>query len=131
MDQLNHNIIEQDIERLTREIKERQLTAESKGVSERELIKQTIYPLVKQRSAPVIQLAEPSLSAEERMLPDYLKDSPQEIKLKVEQLIDLTFHHGIEKAASEARKSNPFILDAYHDALTDKLYEELKSRGLI
>ncbi len=131
MDQFNHNIVEQDIERLSREIKERQLTVESKGVSERELVKQAIYPLVKQQPAPAIQPTEPSLSTEERVLPDYLKDSSREIKLKVEQLIDLTFHHGIEKAASEARKFNPFILDAYHDALTDKLYEELKKRGLI
>ena len=46
-------------------------------------------------------------------------------------LLDLAFHHGIEKANSEAKKSSPFIVDAFHDALVTKLYPELQKRGIV
>ena len=40
-------------------------------------------------------------------------------------------HKGIEKAAAEAKKSNPYVLDAFHDALVEKLYPELQRRGVL
>ena len=43
----------------------------------------------------------------------------------------MAFMDGILKAANEAKKSNPFVLDAFHDALTGKLYDEFKRRGLL
>jgi len=41
------------------------------------------------------------------------------------------FQHGIHKAAKEARGQGAFFLDAFHDALTDKLYQEFKKRKLL
>ena len=69
--------------------------------------------------------------AEETVLPDYLKDSPVRIKLQVEKLVESVFNNGLEKTMKKAISSNAFVLDAFHDALTDKLYSELKSRKLI
>jgi len=131
MDQFNHNIIEQDIKRLSQEIAEKRNLAEYKELSEKELIKQTLEPIIKpaasgQQQPPAIVKA--SATDEQAILPDYLKDSPNEIKIQVEKLVDAVFHQGINKTIKEAQKAGPFILDAFHDALTDKLYEELKTR---
>ncbi len=129
MDQFNHSIIEQDIERLSKEIAEKRNLSEYKKLSEKELIKQTLEPIMHQSSNQPIQSPTPSQGpAEETILPDYLKDSPAEIKIQVEKLVDSVFHQGISKTIHEAQKAGPFILDAFHDALTDKLYEELKKR---
>ncbi len=65
------------------------------------------------------------------ILPSYMKNYSDEDKLKVEKLIDLAWHKGISAAVREARKEGAFTLDAFHDALTDKLYEEFKARGII
>jgi hypothetical protein len=118
--------LEADIERLSREIAEKKNLPEYKNLPARELVKQTLQPMIKLDFTPPI-----SKTAEETFLPDYLKELPAETKLQVAQLVDLTFHQGIEKVIARARRANPFILDAFHDALTDKLYEELKKRELI
>ncbi|PIP92070.1 hypothetical protein COW77_01960 [Candidatus Wolfebacteria bacterium CG18_big_fil_WC_8_21_14_2_50_39_7] len=104
---------------------------EYKEVPERELIKQTLQPLVRQATSDKQQVTKKEEETKETVLPDYLKDSPPEIKLRVEKLVDLVFHQGIEKTIKEANQAGPFILDAFHDALTDKLYDELKKRNLI
>ncbi len=131
MDQFNHNILEKDIERLSREVKEKRNLLEYKGLPERELIKQTLQPLIRPSAPAAPLVAKPAPSTEETILPDYLRDSPAEIKLQVEKLVDAVFHQGLEKTVKEANRAGAFILDAFHDALTDKLYEELKQRKLI
>ena len=131
MDQFNHNTIEQDIERLSKEIAEKKKMPEYKEMPERELIKQTIQPLMgRPSSQPTPAVGQPP-STQKTVLPDYLRDSPAEIKLQVEKLVDSVFHQGIEKTVKAAKEAGPFILDAFHDALTDKLYDELKKRNLI
>ena len=127
-----HSALEADIERLSKEIAEKRNLPEYKELPERELIKQTLQPLVKQPSIqPSKPTTQPTVPAEETIIPNYLKDSPPEIKLRVEKLVDSVFHQGIEKTVKEAKLAGPFILDAFHDALTDKLYDELKKRNLI
>lgn len=126
----NHNTLEQDIERLGREVARKKEAPEYKGLSKREIIRQTLQPVI-QKAGEGTAPAPTSVSGEDSVLPDYLKHSSPEIKLKVEKLIDSVFHEGLAKTAKEARKAGPFILDAFHDALTDKLYDELKKRKLI
>ncbi len=126
-----HSALEADIERLSKEIAEKKNLSEYKGITEKELIKQTLQPLIKPRAPVAPSVTKQAPSTEETILPDYLKDSPPEIKLQVEKLVDSVFHQGIEKTVKEAQKGSAFVLDAFHDALTDKLYEELKKRGLI
>ena len=64
-------------------------------------------------------------------LPGYLAKESPELKLKVEKLLDLAIHKGLKAAANEAKGMSPIVLDAFHDALTDKLYGELKARELL
>lgn len=126
-----HSALEADIERLSKEIAEKRKLPEYKELSEKEIIRQKLQPLIK----PGVQLIKPAVQSieqtKETFFPNYLKDSSPEIKLQVEKLVDLVFHQGIEKTVKEANQAGAFILDAFHDALTDKLYEELKNRKLI
>ncbi len=130
----NYNTLEKDIERLSREVVEKKNLSEYKEISERELIKQVITPLVLQTKSKVVELTDNSQNAsnaEETVLPDYLKNSPAETKLQVEKLVESVFNDDLEKTMKKAVSSNAFVLDAFHDALTDKLYDELKTRKLI
>lgn len=126
-----HSALEQDIQRLSTEIKERGLA--EKG-------KEGVMTIVKEKSAPEMPIgssgrpelpAMPPPTPLNPALPSYLQNEPAQLKLKVEKLLDLAWHQGIRKAAIEARDSGPIILDAFHDALTDKIYNELKKKGLL
>ena len=129
-----HSILEADIERLSKEIAEKRNLLEHKNLSERELIKKSLEPMIRQQ--PLVGNQQSDVSGQlsdvnSQILPNYLKDSPLEIKLQVEKLIDAFFHQGIGKTIKEAQKNGDFVLDAFHDALTDKLHKELKKRKLI
>lgn len=119
-----HAALEQEIKNLAGEIKERGLG--DKG-------KEAVKTLVKER-VPASSAAPATGNApaqDTSALPAYLSKESPEVKLKVEKLLDLALHHGIKRAADEAKKMNPIEMDAFHDALTDKLYTELKQRGLL
>src|SRR3989344_5006655 len=97
---LEHNVLEADIERLSKEIAEKRNLPEHKELPERELIKRSLTSLIKN----AVQSTElPGKS----ILPDYLKDLPAETRLQVEQLIDLTFHQGIGKVIQRAKRASP------------------------
>lgn len=64
-------------------------------------------------------------------LASYAKDAPQDAKQKTKELIQYTFAHGIRAGISKAIHEDPFVLDLYHDTLTEKLLEEMKSRNLL
>lgn len=49
---------------------------------------------------------------------------------KVNGYIAKVFSNGIQATLREVIEQDPFVLDVFHDALTDKLYGELKARGL-
>lgn len=123
-----HSALEGDIQRLSQEVAERRNKIETEHPTEtvREVLREKIHP---QSAAPAPQ--QPADQNDSPVLPAYLRKESPEVKLKVEELIDLTFHQGLDKAITEAGQYGPFVLDALHDALTSKLYNELKSRGLI
>lgn len=129
--------IEQDIARLTAELEEKkkQLGLEVESKEEREVIHQVIGEKIQQAPHPHAQQHTQKIVAtpldDDEELPDYLKHTPLEVKHEVHALIQHALRHGIEKAATEAKKHGSFILDAFHDALVDKLYQELKHRKLI
>ena len=61
----------------------------------------------------------------------YLDNLSDEEVEKLNGYISSIHHKGLKKTVALARKENPFLLDAFHDCLTDKLYEELKNHGLV
>lgn len=50
---------------------------------------------------------------------------------KVNAFLEQTFADGIRKTLSRIAGEDPFIVDVYHDALVDRLYDELVSRKMI
>ena len=120
------SMLEKDILRLSKEIKRHQEALPDQKSSSREIIKSAIGAQIQSQAPDAVpQNAEPS------MLPQYLQQESPEMQLKVEELVDLAFHKGIKTSVKEAKKYGPFILDAFHDSLTGKIYDELKARKLL
>ena len=118
--------LEADIDRIAGDIEKYRQAPETKDLSHEQLVKKAIYELT-ERPMPTGRGA--GLSASDDS--DYAKGAPAEAKLEVDHYLSMAFKDGILKAANEAKKSNPFVLDAFHDALTGKLYDEFKRRGLL
>lgn len=120
--------IESDIKKLAEEINRIKLKAEMNHISEQELIKKSLSALTPIPKTNQNQTQNQSSGP----LPSYTQSFSPEIKLEIEYLLHMAFNDGIFKALKEAQKSkSPVILDAFHDALTGKLYEELKKRNLL
>lgn len=122
-----HAALEADIKRLATEVQKHREQADSSRMSGQELIKKSLQSMA--GTPPPQQQVSQSASASP--LPDYAADASPETKLEIEYLLDLAFHGGIDKANGEAKKSSPFIMDAFHDALVTKLYPELQKRGIV
>lgn len=57
------------------------------------------------------------------------EDRQKEVQEKLQHLVDVAFQNGLLAAIDEARIMNdPYLLDAFHDTLVDKLYKELVSQ---
>lgn len=121
-----HQALEDDLKSLTVEVKKHKETAETQHLVGEELLKKSIQTFTKANNGP---LAEPSDL--QNPLPQYVDSASPEVKVQVEYLLDTAFHKGILKADREARKADPFVLDAFHDALVKKLYPHMKDRGAI
>lgn len=68
------------------------------------------------------------------IFPVYLKDSDvsgAEAKQVVETLVHQVFEKGLDDTIRIAKKYPPFLEDAFHDALVDRLIPELKRRGIL
>ena len=119
---IDHATLEQEIEILAMEVREKTSVFHGKPEvnSLKGAIKESLRLLA---SRSQVQL--PSV------LPDYLTNASPEVKLKVEKLLDKVFHDGILKTINEAKKEGPFFLDVFHDALTGKLYDEMRIRKLL
>ncbi|MHB9020006.1 MAG: hypothetical protein ACYC3G_04055 [Minisyncoccota bacterium] len=123
---------EKDIQDFSKEVREHQEKNKIEKLEESH-VKELLRPRIDQPQISRSQQSQTGKTVlqESESLPDYLITESDEIKNRVEGLINLAFLKGIEVSAKEAAKSGPFILDAFHDALTSKLYEELKNRGLL
>lgn len=123
-----HPALERDIARLSEQISKHRESPELKGAESKELIRESLRSLAPQPAAPQPSVPKDDGSA---VLPSYMQDEPAGTKLLVEELLELSLHTGIAQGLKEARKAGPYILDAFHDALVDKLYPELKKRGIV
>jgi hypothetical protein len=118
--------LESDLDRLAGEVAKHKENPEMSGASEQEMVKQAIRTMSSLPPAPAVPKTE-----DDSALPGYMSTATPAAKMEVEELVRMAFKEGVAKATDTAQKSNPFILDAFHDALAGKLHEELKSRKLI
>ena len=61
----------------------------------------------------------------------YLDRLDDESATKLNTYIAEIGQYGIVKTLNKVMTEEPFIIDALHDALIDRLYDELKAKGLI
>ncbi|MDP2695889.1 MAG: hypothetical protein Q8O87_01395 [bacterium] len=123
--EFSHESLEKDMERLAGEVQER--AAAESPTAHKEAIKSTVGEQIK-KMAPV---APDPNEHQSSTVPNYLQAADNSTKLQVEQLIELAWHKGLPAAIKEAKKAGPLYVDALHDALTDKLYDEFKRRKLL
>lgn len=115
--------LEADIDRIAGDVEKYRQAPETKDFSHEQLLRKAIHELT-EHPMPTGQGVANDGS-------DYAKGAPAGAKLEVDHYLSMAFKDGILKAVNEAKKSNPFVLDAFHDALTGKLYDEFKRRGLL
>ena len=126
-----HPSFEKELKGFSKEMAEHQAKNEIEKIQEshiREVLKAKYAPNI---SVQTNVSAKNSVLSEEQSLPDYMAEESPEIKQKVERLVELAFEEGLDKSSRAAAKMGPFILDAFHDAITSKLYAELKKRNLL
>ena len=59
-------------------------------------------------------------------------DAHKQLQDKLQALVEIAFSRGLLEAIEEARAANdPYLLDAFHDTLTDRLHDELVKRRVI
>lgn len=122
-----HLGLKEDLENLAGEVKER-AQAETPE-AHREAIKTVVGEKItaeKVSPAPV----SPSTSSAAN-LPNYLQNADPQVKLEVQKLVEVAWHKGLSAAIKLAQEAGPLYVDALHDTLTDKLYDEFKKQKLL
>ncbi len=119
--------LEQEYAQKRAEIESREQTGE---VQEAPPEKETVREVVREQidaaptPAPPAQAAPPS--------DDTLSYQRQDLQAHVQELINLAFEKSIKEAIDKVKAThNPALIDAFHDALVDNLYNELVERGQI
>ena len=83
----------------------------------------SVQPSLAPSSAPVAAAPAP-IKPETQSLKGLEKNE------QLKNLVDLAFQKGISSATDVARDlDNPYLMDAFHDTLVDKLHKELVERG--
>lgn len=125
--------IELEIADLTKQIEaKRKILEASKGIiEEKEVVRQAVGEKISENSPQFTQKSASPAKKTGGNSVSYLDSADEETSDIVNGLLGIVFSSGIEIAIKEAEKQEPYIMDAFHDALTDKLYEELRSRGII
>ncbi|MEK7554672.1 MAG: hypothetical protein AAB518_01660 [Patescibacteria group bacterium] len=130
---LEHEALERDIAELTEAAKERAggtVTAEAL----KESIREKVYgPELVRRADEPGQRNTTGVEAERSNspLPDYAANIPPEARLRAEELLDAAWHKGLTAVIPAVRKEDPFTMKLFHDAVTERLYQRFKERGIL
>lgn len=139
----NFNGLEAEIAELSRqiEVKRKQLESERGIVSDREVVHEALaedfvtneaVTTTEQVGLDLTQVkVTPQVAQAPTVGQSYLDILDDQSVAIINNLISLVPVEGIKKTIKQALTHPPFILDAFHDALVDKLYDELKTRGLV
>jgi len=128
-----HENIEKSLERLGKHVEREKASFETESPTDEQIVKRSIQAFRQDLPQDEDDGQREEESGEEKnsVLPGYLQDDDEAIKKEVENLVEQVFDKGLEAALKSAAKQSPFIEDAFHDALVDKLLPELKKRGII
>jgi hypothetical protein len=124
-----HNINYHELAQEVKERKEQTPEASHKEIVSTILAEKGIQPRP-QAPSPIVS-TQSQEKQDDSVLPAYAQKEDPSIKNKVEHLVALTLQKGLEEGIGFAKKEDPFVIDTYHDALSDVLLEEMKKRKLI
>ncbi len=136
----NDSILENEIAELNREIESKRAELETKRgiVSERGVLHEVMAEKLERSPADAAALRQELQASmtsgnqsNQTSAVGYLNALSDDQVTTINNLVSLIPTKGISHAVVEAKKLNPFLLDAFHDALVDKLYQELADRGLV
>ena len=121
--------IEHDIAELEKQLESKKADLEH-NKSEKEILHGIIGEKIKEQVPTYSPPLAPSVQTHTvHEPPSYLS---QELKDKIQVIVDLVFSSNLEDGIREAAKSgNPAIIDAFHDILVDELYDQLVERKKI
>jgi len=105
------------------ELRRNVIETEQGVTEEKEMVRLVLKDELFAESSPQSQ----STSSSTHYLDTLDDDSLAELNAYIARIPEL----GMKKTIALVRKEQPFLIDAFHDALTDKLYDELKNNGLI
>ncbi len=98
---------------------------------EKELTPEQHKEILKEGISERIKTAQPVPSAQQKVViqkVQQIKTEPKERQIQL--LTDLAFEKGIPHAVEVAKRlENPFLLDEFHKALVDELYNKLIEEG--
>jgi hypothetical protein len=130
--------LEQEIAELSRQIEEKKRALESASGIEHEsreavgeAIAERFYPVPAAAATGSASAAVPAKTEPQKVAADYLDSlTPEQIET-INTYISMIPQAGIRTTVNRVLAENPFIIDAFHDALVTRLYDELKDRGII
>ena len=134
--------IEDYLEEIVQEVEKRQQETGDilvKQENHKELIRRVIGEKLN-KPQPVVPPASPLPVVPVTPLPNQISDiqgdmgeksyEKPELKPKVDELIEVAFERDLDTAIDKVKvENNPALLDAFHDALVDKLYDNLVQSG--
>ena len=134
------SLLEQEIAQLEQDLASRRSELEKQKQSGEIIVvpheKESLYQVVgeKFKSGAIPPAPSPQLPATNNQLPVTSPGLPSntaaDLKDKVQELVDVAFAKSIDDAVKLARATgNAALIDAFHDALVDELYNHLVERG--
>lgn len=131
--------LEAEIAELTKQIEAKKLALESSaGVvrEDREIISSTVAekfydPASSASDDSVADDNQGEADKKTKVSKDYLDNLQPETVSAINAYVSLIPKSGIRKTIKLVQTEQPFMVDAFHDALVTRLYEELKQRGII
>lgn len=124
------NKIEAEIAELTKQIESKRRVLESKKgfIEEKDLVRQAVGEKI---SAAVPTYTPRAASVTTTNAKSYLDSADEDTANMVNELLQKVFSEGMALAMKQVKLNDPYIIDMFHDALTDKLYEKLKADGIV
>ena len=137
------NNLEQEIAQIEQDLASKRATLEeqrqSGAIGEVPHEKETLREVVREQyapPAPVQQQPAPSAGSGQVIPPPPVVEPPSylspELKEKVQEFVNIAFSVSPSEAIKQVRATNnAALIDAFHDALVDELYNYLLERGKI
>lgn len=133
--------LELEIAQLQQKIEEKKNLLEQQGgiVEEKELVGSALREMFTGASAPsgvsqpAVSGGATSVTSDQTVVRDtsYLDNIDNQTAETIGILIQKLPEIGIAKTVAEAELGGPFLVDVLHDALVDRMYDELVQRGFI